>query len=83
MINQCAECESTNIKVINSRIKNDIVWRRRRCLKCRHTFTTFEISEKDWKTKLAIESDMIESFGKYYERLSAKEQIDLLDKLAG
>jgi len=40
----CPFCGSTQVMVSNSRsnIKRSKIWRRRRCLKCNNTFTTYE-----------------------------------------
>lgn len=40
----CPKCGSNQTKVINSRPRDDTVWRRRECLKCGHVYTTFEIT---------------------------------------
>lgn len=41
----CPECGSNQVCVINSRSKEDFVFRRRRCLDCNARFNTFEIHE--------------------------------------
>ena len=41
----CPKCGSNQTKVINSRPRDDTVWRRRECLKCGHVYTTYEITD--------------------------------------
>ena len=47
----CPNCPSNESKVVDSRHrKSGEIWRRRRCLKCGTTFSTYEVSEEVFKT---------------------------------
>jgi transcriptional regulator NrdR family protein len=43
----CPKCNSSNGKIINSRKRDVLVWRVRKCLDCSHSWRTNEMSEED------------------------------------
>ena len=45
---KCPKCGDKRVIVFDSRTREDnVVWRRRRCLKCDYTFSTRELSVTD------------------------------------
>lgn len=55
----CPLC-SADSKVFNSRPIEGAVWRRRECLKCRHRWTTYEITERRIKRVERVEAIVAE-----------------------
>lgn len=55
----CPLCGSDS-KVWNSRQRDGNVWRRRECLKCRHRWTTYEITERAFKRVERVEAIVAE-----------------------
>lgn len=49
----CPLCKSENNKVIDSRNRDNRIYRRRKCLDCNIPFTTYEISDDDLRDRLA------------------------------
>jgi transcriptional regulator NrdR family protein len=43
----CPKCNSIKGKIINSRKRDSLVWRVRKCLDCCHSWRTNEMSEED------------------------------------
>jgi transcriptional regulator NrdR family protein len=41
----CPKCQSQQTIVYNSRPKDSTTWRRRKCLDCKHRWTTIEVTE--------------------------------------
>ena len=53
---RCPSCRSVQTKVIDSRVRerHDTVYRRRRCLKCRHAWATYEIDEESFQAVAGV-----------------------------
>lgn len=58
MVN-CPLC-SADSKVFNTRPHDGAVWRRRECLKCRHRWSTYEITELAFKRVERVEAIVAE-----------------------
>ena len=41
----CPKCKNSNSKVIDSRQRGELVWRRRSCLACNYRYSTIEVVE--------------------------------------
>ena len=57
---QCPNCNSTDLKTVDSRTSDDKHRRRRECLGCGGRFTTYEITEKEYnrlKRLVAVAND--------------------------
>ena len=44
---ECPKCGSDNLTVCDTRKRNNVIWRRRRCLDCGEKFSTTEIMADD------------------------------------
>lgn len=40
---KCPECGLHDLKIVNSRHREGVVWRRRKCSGCKYVFTTIEV----------------------------------------
>ena len=55
---RCNACQSSDSKVLNSRLQpgeRSAVWRRRECLKCETRWTTYERDERDIRNDVTID----------------------------
>ena len=64
----CPRCGSNQIFVIDSRTKDAIVKRRRRCAKCYHTFDSIEVYETEFK-KFAKYETAVKNMAEYVEAI--------------
>ena len=56
MVNQCRECGSYNIKVVDSREHDGYIWRRRMCVDCGKRMSTIEVEREQYlKNKEFVE----------------------------
>jgi transcriptional regulator NrdR family protein len=46
VVYSCPRCGSTNVSVVDSRPKENHIWRRRKCLECGEKYTTYEVDAK-------------------------------------
>lgn len=83
---KCPHCRATNTEVFNSRTTKfgNQVWRRRRCMECQATFTTYEapdlgflqISKRHGKTERYSRAKL---FSSIYSVFDIKNQQDAID----
>lgn len=53
---KCPKCGSSALAIVDSRQSNETIRRRRKCLKCGHRFSTFEISFEEYYGLKIIET---------------------------
>lgn len=63
----CPKCKTSWTKVTDSRPSPSSVYRRRKCCKCKHTWSTFELLQADVRATGA-------ELGKLFEQLRADLQ---------
>lgn len=57
---QCPRCNSQS-KVFNSRDVNQARWRRRRCMKCGHRYSTYEIHAEEYERLQQVDVNKIDA----------------------
>lgn len=51
---KCPKCNSEQLHVVDRRIRNGLIVRRRQCLDCLHRFNTVEITMDEYDNVLAV-----------------------------
>lgn len=68
----CPKCNCDSLKCTDSRPSNETIRRRRKCLNCGYTFSTFEISMNDYYG-LKIKETLLDDVLSYAD--SVKEKV--------
>lgn len=86
MVKQCPKCKSNNIEMRDTRPSNGSIRRRRMCLDCKTRWTTYEVTEEDFKFlqqggKTRTEIRLIAFFREFVNDLNSDEKKQLLEEL--
>lgn len=73
---KCPKCNAYGLAIADSRPDGETIRRRRKCLNCGYRFTTYEISEEDYrkvKNDEALVADVISYLDVFFEKVSERK----------
>ena len=78
---KCPRCKAYGLSITDSRPDGETIRRRRRCLNCGYRFTTYEISNEDYrnlkdkeKDNEALIADMLSYLDEFFKKVSERNK---------